>query len=125
MCALVWQQWHWLAVSQKMPGTKNWVPHQHTRPSPAHHNPYLFAHVLGVAVHNALGTIWFGIAEHTALQSARRIVKQVIAVGASWHAVMMSGAVHVNHHLDGFKFTHATDKMLVNSEFNKLICHEA
>jgi len=106
-----------------MPDTQNGVSQQHPWPSPAHHNPYLFAHVLGVAVHNAFGTIWLGVTENTALQSALRVVKQVHAVSAPWLAVMMGGAIHVDHHFDGFEFTDTTDKLLIGGEFNELICH--
>ncbi|MFZ2662350.1 MAG: hypothetical protein WA012_10075 [Rhodoferax sp.] len=74
-------------------------------------------------MHNAFGTIWLGVTEHTALQSALRIVKQVHAVSAPRLAMMMGGAIHVDHQLNGFEFTDAMNKLLVGGEFNVLICH--
>jgi hypothetical protein len=57
------------------------------------------------------------------LQSALRVVKQVHAVSAPWLAMVMGGAIHVDHQLDGFEFANAVNKLLVGGEFNVLFCH--
>lgn len=82
LLTLVWQRRYRPVISNQVPNGEDGVSEQHAWAGPAHHDPDFFTHLCAVTMHHALGAVGFGVAKHTALQTALGVVEQLGAVGA-------------------------------------------